>query len=213
MAKIKDEVGNRYGRLTVLHAGKMHRNLQHWVCLCDCGRTSDPISGASLRHGITKSCGCLKKINCASRTHGMTGHPALESYKGAKARCTNPSNTSFDYYGGKGIEFRLPPFQEFWAKLGQSWFVGATLERKENDGHYELGNVVWATRAEQNLNTRRSVMLTLDGETKNLSTWAAEIGINLTTLRERIQKWGVELALTTPKRSPGLSHSTHKERP
>jgi hypothetical protein len=125
VAPVKNEMGKKYGMLTVVSSGPMHRNLRHWVCVCECGKTTKPISGASLRDGNTRSCGCLKKVNSGQRKHGMTGHSALESYKGAKARCTNPGNLSYPYYGARGVEFRLPPFEEFWSVLGSSWFPGA----------------------------------------------------------------------------------------
>jgi len=211
MARIKDETGKRFGSLVVVGAGPMARNLRHWVCLCDCGWTTAPISGAALRSGNTRSCGCLKRTNNAARTHGMTGHPALESYKGAKRRCLSPRCHSYPFYGGRGIKFLLPAFSEFWFVLGSAWFPGATLERVNNEGHYEIGNIRWATRAEQCLNTRNSVLLTHGGKTQNLSTWAAELGINPGSLSERVKKWGVDRALSTPKKVRLFDLSTHKE--
>lgn len=55
-----DEVGKRYGRLTVLRsAEKLGRdNRLLWVCKCDCGAEKE-IVGKSLRNGTTRSCGCL----------------------------------------------------------------------------------------------------------------------------------------------------------
>lgn len=181
----------------------MRRNLRHWVCKCSCGKTTEPISGASLRNGNTISCGCAKKIFCGARTHGMSDHPAMQSYKGAKARCNTESHKDFAYYGGRGIKFLLPSFEEFWKVMGSTWFKGASIDRIDVNGNYELGNVRWATRKEQSLNTRNSVMLTYNGVTKNLSLWAEELGVTPSSLRERIEKWGVEKALSTPKQESG----------
>ena len=58
---MKNEIGNRYGRLTVIrydHTDK--RQGAYWLCACDCGCTS-VVKGNRLRNGKTKSCGCLKR--------------------------------------------------------------------------------------------------------------------------------------------------------
>lgn len=200
---IKQELGKTYGFLTVIAEGPMRRNLRHWICKCSCGNTTVPISGASLRSGGTISCGCAKKVFCGARTHGMTGHPALASYKSAKSRCNSESNSDFAYYGGRGIQFLLPSFAEFWEVMGKTWFKGATIDRIDVNGHYEFSNLRWATRKEQSLNTRNSVILTHNGIAKNLSLWAEELGVNSSSLRERIEKWGVEKALSTPRQENG----------
>ena len=62
MAKMKDEVGNRYGMLTVDRLWKMdHRNGAIWICVCDCGEEF-AVSGKDLRRGNAKSCGCLRRM-------------------------------------------------------------------------------------------------------------------------------------------------------
>lgn len=57
---VVNEIGNRYGKLVVLErAGSdKHRNAL-WKCQCDCGNIAI-VSGAHLRNGFTKSCGCWK---------------------------------------------------------------------------------------------------------------------------------------------------------
>ena len=74
-------------------------------------------------------------------------------YRRAKSRCTNPNITQWEDYGGRGIEFRFNSFQEFIKELG-SRPDGYTLDRIDNDGHYEIGNVKWSTRKEQGQNKR-----------------------------------------------------------
>lgn len=60
-AKI-NEVGNRYGRLTVIKQGSNIRNRCGWICRCDCGNERN-ICGSDLRSGKTLSCGCLVSEN------------------------------------------------------------------------------------------------------------------------------------------------------
>lgn len=57
----KDEVGNRYGRLTVIERNnKKNGDRPIWRCLCDCGNIIN-VDAYTLRSGGTKSCGCLRK--------------------------------------------------------------------------------------------------------------------------------------------------------
>lgn len=74
-------------------------------------------------------------------------------YRRAKARCTNPNIMQWGDYGGRGIEFRFKSFQDFIQEIGPRP-LGYTLDRINNDGHYEVGNVRWATRKEQGQNKR-----------------------------------------------------------
>lgn len=58
--KLIDLTGKRFGSLTVLYLCPEKQNEQRvWHCMCDCGKEIDVV-GASLRKGITKSCGCKK---------------------------------------------------------------------------------------------------------------------------------------------------------
>ena len=61
MGKKINEIGNVYGRLTVIEeAGKNKENRTLWLCQCECGNKKI-IPGTNLRKGTTKSCGCLSK--------------------------------------------------------------------------------------------------------------------------------------------------------
>jgi hypothetical protein len=76
---------------------------------------------------------------------------------------------------------------------------GYTLDRINNDGDYEPGNVRWATQSEQMRNTRRTHMLTYAGRTQCVTAWCEEFGIKVTTFySRRAANWSVEAALTTP---------------
>lgn len=85
--------------------------------------------------------------------HGMTNTPENWAYKGAKRRCADPT---YGNYGGRGIKFLFKSFSEFYAHIGPRP-EGMTLDRIDNDGHYEIGNVRWATRSQQNRNRRGHV--------------------------------------------------------
>lgn len=62
----KNEIGNKYGHLTVLRevpAPATNKSLHtFWECQCDCkNHTIVVVDGAKLRNGHTRSCGCLSQ--------------------------------------------------------------------------------------------------------------------------------------------------------
>lgn len=72
-------------------------------------------------------------------------------------RCYNPANKSFKYYGGRGIgvcEEWQQSFDAFLAHIGAKPGRRFTLDRIDNDGNYEPGNVRWATWYQQRHNRR-----------------------------------------------------------
>lgn len=84
------------------------RNRTLWVCHCACGTTRN-VEGFTLRRGLTISCGCLRDEESARRTgslalthgHARHGreHPLYCVWSTMKARCFNPTATSYEHYG------------------------------------------------------------------------------------------------------------------
>jgi hypothetical protein len=80
-----------------------------------------------------------------------------------KTRCTNPKYKYYKDYGGRGIKVCdewLYSFENFLAYLKDNNMypkpAGLSIDRIDNDGNYEPGNIRWATMSEQNNNQRRS---------------------------------------------------------
>jgi hypothetical protein len=94
-------------------------------------------------------------VSAAQTTHGKSRTPEYGAYLAAKARCMNILNDAYADYGGRGIEFRFTSFEQFFAEVGLRPSPAHSLDRKNNDGHYEPGNVRWATLSEQNNNQRK----------------------------------------------------------
>lgn len=128
-----------------------------WRCRCDCGAMKDVVSGDLLQWN-TVSCGGHRSETTTQRnlTHGMTGHPIYKAFHHAKNRCNRATDKDYQYYGGRGIEFRFSSFEEFLSTVSDGWERGLTLDRIDVDGHYEPGNLRWVTQAEQNKNQQKA---------------------------------------------------------
>lgn len=203
--------GRRFGKLIALGpVSRKHKEII-WECLCDCGNETTTVV-SSLRAGLTQSCGCLhrERARMANITHGMSKTPIFKTWKGITQRCTNPNNPAFKNYGERGIvmcDEWQQSFEAFYAHvshLSNFSVKGYTLDRANNDLGYLPGNMRWATRTEQNRNKRvrqDSRLLTHNGKTQHLTTWAKELGIRQSAIRDRLHDgWSVERALTIPVR-------------
>jgi hypothetical protein len=74
----------------------------------------------------------------------------------AQQRCTNSKRRGYENYGGKGVRFLFKSYEEFINHVGKRTSPKHSLDRyPDTDGNYEIGNVRWATRLEQNLNRRK----------------------------------------------------------
>ena len=211
-----DITGERYGRLVALGPiSKTPEGKMVWQFRCDCGN----LHSATLRNvrsGSTVSCGCYRKEQePANKTHGLHGDRTLNILRHMIERCGNPQSPAYANYGGRGIKvcesWKNSPneFHDYVSKLPGYGVENMTLDRIDNDGNYEPGNVRWATRTQQSLNRRNNRLLTYNGKTQNLTLWADEIGIDRTTLERRLSRgWSVKQAITTPIRQ----HKAYRKR-
>lgn len=131
---------------------------------------------------------------------GQAQPPEYSAWAQMLQRCENKGNPSYCNYGGRGISVcdRWRSFSQFLADVGARPSAKHSIDRINNDGNYEPGNVRWATRSEQNRNHRRLRMLTLNGETHCVVEWAERTGLPERTIRSRLQLgWSALDALTT----------------
>jgi hypothetical protein len=160
MAAALNLVGRKFGRLTVRSLAKPHGKKRRWLCFCDCSKTSIAFTHDLIR-GAHQSCGCLQKerASATSTTHGRTKTREYEAWSRIIARCEDPAHPRFKDYGGRGIricEQWRRSFTQFLSDVGPRPSKKHSIDRINNDGHYEPGNVRWSTATEQARNQRRS---------------------------------------------------------
>lgn len=90
----------------------------------------------------------------AQQKHGMSNTPEYRAYIDAKCRCTNQNNQRYPWYGARGVEFKFESFEDFIREIGVRPSDTHSLDRIDNAGHYESGNIRWATKYEQIHNRR-----------------------------------------------------------
>jgi hypothetical protein len=158
----------------------------------------------------TRSCGCLR------RPHGLWDTKTYAIFSDAKSRCRNPRHQAYRWYGGRGIEFRFNSITELVADIGLCP-PGLTLDRIDKNGHYEKGNVRWATRKVQANNRRNNRLLTLGDLSLTPSQWASKTGIPGSLIYKRVHElgWPVQRALSMPAmthaESIALMHRTPRQ--
>lgn len=196
---LKDYAGARFGRLVALSLIErdLAENNHLWLFRCDCG-TEKAARIKNVRSGNTTSCGCAFSEMVAARnaTHGLSRHHSREyrTWKDMRARCSNPNDSDFASYGGRGIRVceRWGDFAAFYADMGDRP-TGATLDRIDVNGHYEPGNCRWATATEQANNKRGNRWITMNGETRTLQQWCDAYGIDHSKAGYRLRRgWPLE---------------------
>jgi len=181
------KTGDTYGRYEVLGIFKKDGKYQKYAFVqCNCGSEPRYVQVGVLRNGSSVSCGCFHKEQVTK--HGMWKSPIYAVWKNMHKRCYNPKDKRFNRYGGRGISVcdKWHDLKAFVDDMFPTYKHGLTLDRMDNDANYTPDNCRWATRAEQNRNYSRNLVITHDNQTMCLKDWSIHLKINYGTLWDRL---------------------------
>ena len=168
----KDLTGEKFGSWTVIERGTNSSSGRvMWLCKCDCG-TVKYVAGTSLKNGKSTGChACLWERKLHPRAHTDGSRRWINNKKthiysawvAMRSRCNKSYDRSYKNYGGRGIKVcdewneSFQAYFDYVSKLDHYGELGYSLDRINNDGNYEPGNVRWATKSEQERNKRKGL--------------------------------------------------------
>lgn len=108
---------------------------------------------------------CSKKACDINASHRMSGHPLYRVYNGIIQRCYNDKDPNYFNYGARGIKMsedlkNINVFIEYVSSLpdyDKKFTHHFSLDRINNDGNYERGNLRWCSMSTQNANKRTTI--------------------------------------------------------
>lgn len=196
--KIKE--GQVFGQLIALCSVDELR----WEFLCQCGNKKS-ISKYSVLNGLTRSCGCIRKLSLSkiATTHGMSATPEYRIWAAMIRRCHSEQDKDYPNYGGRGItvcdEWRKS-FARFINDVGKRPNPTLSIHRIDNDLGYSPDNCKWATSHEQALFKRNTKRHEFNGHNLTLREWSELLKLPANMLHQRINKlgWSYEKTFSTP---------------
>lgn len=136
---------------------KINRNSSGYLTVtvyCRLCRAFRAVLVDNIEKGNTTTCLCQRALKFDD-----AGRRLSERYHAIVQRCSNPLNDNWNNYGGRGIRNKFDSAEQFVAycqsELPHPTYKGLDIGRKENDGHYEPGNLRLETRG-QNARNKRS---------------------------------------------------------
>lgn len=189
---VRDLTGQTFSYLAVVRRnGSDKQGTAMWLVRCVCG-VEKTVRRSSLTTGDIKSCGCQNALAHTSHGHtvGRNRTPVYRAWESMIYRCTKPNSPAYVDYGGRGIcvcERWLQSFEAFLEDMGPKPSSQFSLDRIDNNGHYEPGNCHWATRTTQMRNTRKNHSISIDKTTRTLAEWAELNNLKWHTVSNRLK--------------------------
>lgn len=145
----QDISGQKFNMLTVISLVGYSGNNSMWKCICDCG--NEKIAGRhSLKHNITKSCGCLYKGKNSYNWKGC-GDISSKYINSIRARAKKLKieynldiKYLWDLYLQQNKKCAISGVDIVFSETYRSWQdKTASLDRIDSSQGYIIGNVQW----------------------------------------------------------------------
>lgn len=136
-----------------------------------------------------------QKIAEAHTMHGHRiapkGSPEFRTWSSwaqMRRRCLCETDAAYSSYGGRGILIcpRWKLYKNFLEDMGLRP-EGMSIDRIDNNSHYEPENCKWSTKLEQARNRRSSRLLLIEGVERTLAEWSEMTGLRSSTIRMRVK--------------------------
>lgn len=163
-------IGEKFNKLTVVDFSYIKNRHCYWKCECECGNYFIAL-GSQLKTGKTKSCGCFKKdiLKSVVTTHNRSRDYMGKLWENIKSRCLSSKYKGYKNYGARGITIYEPWIHNSslfinWMleNLGERPTPKHSLDRIDNNGNYEPGNLRWANSTIQHKNRRPTKIISID---------------------------------------------------
>lgn len=206
-SRFKNLIGKTFGHLSVLGFAGNDQRGKHpkWQVSCLLCGSVRVVQGDTLVAGKAV-CRCKNSDSILNRdrrlVHGRADSPEHGVWRAMWQRCTNPNNPYYQKYRD-----RVPPevwkdFAVFYAELGPRPTPKHSLDRIDNSKPYGPGNCRWATKEEQNGNTRRNIYVHLGGQRLWLAEACRRLGYKSPEYRAIVD--GIRQGQTVEQASGGL---------
>ena len=127
--------------------------------------------------------------------------PEYSTWQHMRSRCFVPGDPAYKYYGGRGItvcDAWRHDYLAFLSCVGRKPSPCHTLDRIDNNGNYEPGNVRWATPTMQSRNSRGNRIVEINGESMCITEWSERSGTPRDSIQRRLEAgWSPEKAVFT----------------
>ena len=134
-----------------------------------------------------------KSYKHGGKVNGKATH-LYSVWRCMKSRCFYKKDRCYYLYGARGVSVyplwvkNFSAFREYVESLPNYNEDNRQLDRINNNGNYEPGNIRWATFKENASNKRNNVHITYKGETKILAEWRRIFNIPETSFRFLVKK-------------------------
>lgn len=136
--------------------------------------------------------------------------PEYGAWSGIRRRCLNPNTKDYPRYGGRGISVHpswVDDYPKFLSDVGPKPTSEHELDRINNDGNYEPGNVRWVLPTVNCRNKSTNNNITAFGTTQCITDWAITLGVSPMAILTRLQRgWSPEDAVSVPRESGHHAH-------